>query len=103
MLPVHRDWILLLGLVDRYAKREDLGLFRDESRNLNEHLDFEIREHFGSDALYGLSGVMRFNPPDSFEQRNEEDVKPGALYFHLHNTSHMRQINTWTTINDISP
>ncbi|KAL6233540.1 WD40-repeat-containing domain protein [Aspergillus navahoensis] len=85
LLPVHRSWILLLGLIDRYCWRYDEGLFVDEPS------DPEWRA-FGIDALYGLSGIMdRIHPSRD------------RICFRMHNITHMRSMPAYIPTHDFSP
>ncbi|KAL5041718.1 hypothetical protein BDW71DRAFT_211878 [Aspergillus fruticulosus] len=85
MLPVHRSWILLIGLIDRYSWRYDAGLFVDEP------WDPEWSA-FGSDALYGLSGII-------------DRVYPSRdkICFRMHNVTHMRSMPAYIPTQDFSP
>lgn len=71
LLPVHRGWILLLGLVDRYGHRGDYGLFEGESSE-PEWSDLEW------DALYGFSGIL----PAIHPMRSR-------INFRMHSIGHM--------------
>ncbi|KAI9372352.1 hypothetical protein BJX61DRAFT_451732 [Aspergillus egyptiacus] len=84
LLPVHRSWILLLGLVDRYAHREDSGLFVDEPADP----DWGA---FDSEALYGLSGIL-------------QRMRPGRewICFRMHSVAHMRSMPFYIPAEDTS-
>lgn len=85
LLPIHRSWILLLGLVDRYGHRKDSGLFVEEPSDPE-------WSAFSSDALYGLSGVL-------------ERIRPGRdrICFRMHSVAHMRSMPSYIAAEDISP
>ncbi|KAI9373617.1 hypothetical protein BJX61DRAFT_541576 [Aspergillus egyptiacus] len=84
LLPVHRSWILLLGLVDRYGRREDCGLFEGEA------LEPEWSDLDG-DMLYGLSGILQSNRP----MRSRID-------FRMHNITHMAKMPSVMPADDLS-
>jgi hypothetical protein len=84
-LPVHRSWILLLGLVDRYGRRKDSGLFVEEPSDPE-------WSAFSNDALYGLSGIL-------------ERVQSGRdrICFRMHSVAHMRSMSSYVPVGDIPP
>ncbi|KAL3488950.1 hypothetical protein BJX62DRAFT_239534 [Aspergillus germanicus] len=84
LLPVHRGWILLLGLVDRYGHRYDYGLFEGESS------EPEWSE-LGWEALYGLSGIL-------------EAIRPmrNRITFRMHSISHMVKMPSNMPAEDVS-
>ncbi|KAJ6186127.1 hypothetical protein N7519_007428 [Penicillium mononematosum] len=84
LLPVHRSWILLLGLVDRYGRREDCGLFEGEASE-PEWSDL------GGDALYGLSGILQSNRPIR-----------SRVNFRMHNITHMAKMPSVMPAHDMS-
>ena len=84
LLPVHRSWILLLGLVDRYDRREGYGLFEGEASE-PEWSDL------GGDALYGLSGILESNRP-----------MRSRINFRMHNITHMAKIPSVMPADDMS-
>lgn len=93
MLPIHRSWILLLGLVDRYSKRPDYGLFAEESR------EPQVRFRFGSHARSGLSGVLSLVTSDQDEERgSEQDI----ICFHMHRLSQIRRLSSEAADGDYS-
>ncbi|CAI6035980.1 unnamed protein product [Clonostachys chloroleuca] len=85
ILPVHRAWLLLIGLVDRYSRREDSGLFVDEQT------DPEWTT-FTDKAVYGLSGVLELLP----SPRN-------TVCFRLHSPDHMRKMPNYFSAGDMDP
>ncbi|KAL5610505.1 hypothetical protein FOBRF1_006622 [Fusarium oxysporum] len=85
LMPVHRAWLLLIGLVDRYSRREDSGLF------VNEQTDPEWTT-FGDKAVYGLSGVLELLP----SPRN-------TVCFRLHSPDHMMKMSTHFSDGDMDP
>ncbi|OKL61282.1 hypothetical protein UA08_03804 [Talaromyces atroroseus] len=91
-LPVHRTWILLLGIIDRYANRPDYGLFRNEGKE-------EEMDDFGRKPLCGLSGFMAYNPPTSHEDIQRLN---GSICFRMHSTPHMNYMEEFTGI-DVMP
>ncbi|KAL4786808.1 hypothetical protein BJX76DRAFT_354809 [Aspergillus varians] len=84
LLPVHRSWILLLGLVDRYGRHKDSGLFIDAPSDP----EWSV---FGKQALYGLSGVL-------------ERIRPGQdrICFRMHSVDHMRSMPRYIPKHDVS-
>jgi hypothetical protein len=89
LLPVHRGWLLLLGIIDRYAYkalRPDKGMFVSELEEM------EISD-FGQRAIFGLSGVFEHLSP-SPESRDLE-YGPGSVdqvVFRMHAPEHMVNI-----------
>jgi hypothetical protein len=85
LLPIHRSWILLLGLVDRYGRRKYSGLFVEEPSDPE-------WSSFSSDALYGLSGLL-------------ERERPGRdrICFRMHSVAHMRSMPSYIPAKDIPP
>jgi hypothetical protein len=90
LLPVHRGWLLLLGIIDRYSDqtyRPDKGLFVGEAE------EAEIEE-FGPEAIFGISGVLEHIVASPFRQ---EDVESGPeavdkVVFCMHSVQHMARV-----------
>ena len=60
-LPVHRLWILTIGLLGRYGHRRDRG--RLENAPDPGRIDQRDLESFNDPhALYGITGVLRRHP-----------------------------------------
>ncbi|RDW83788.1 uncharacterized protein DSM5745_04114 [Aspergillus mulundensis] len=85
LLPVHRSWVLLMGLIDRYCWRIDYGLFVDEPSN-------PAWAAFGNDSLNGLSGII-------------DRIHPGRdkICFHMHDVTHMRSMPAYIPSRDFPP
>ncbi|KAL4905222.1 hypothetical protein BDW74DRAFT_178225 [Aspergillus multicolor] len=96
LLPVHRNWILLLGIVDRYSCREDLGLFVDE-------LSEPEWSAFGSGALYGLSGVLDIDHDRSGHISGNQSRHANTLCFRMHSIAHMRSMPAYIPARDLAP
>jgi hypothetical protein len=84
LLPVHRGWILLLGLADRNGHRVDYGLFEGESSE-PEWSDL------GWDTLYGLSGIL-------------QAIRPmrSRITFRMHSIGHMVKMPSNMPADDMS-
>ncbi|RLM00094.1 hypothetical protein CFD26_107462 [Aspergillus turcosus] len=90
-LPVHRTWILLLGIIDRYANRVDYGLFRNEGKE-------QEMDDFGRNPLCGLSGFMAYNPPTWHEDAQGHN---GSICFRMHSAPHMNYMKGFAGIDSI--
>ena len=86
LLPVHRSWLLLLGLADRYGDRPDSGLF------IGERKEPEMGA-FGSSAIYGLSGIL-----DTLPSRQPLDDR---VIFRMHSAAHITKLATVFPEDDI--
>ena len=78
-LPVHHLWIFTVGLLGRYGHRPDRG------RLLNApapgRIDQRDLEPFDRDALYGITGVLRYRASE-FSSDAEQGF--GQIYFNSH-------------------
>ena len=78
-LPVHRLWILIVGLLGRYGHRSDRG--RLINAPASGRIDQRDLESFDPTALYGITGVLRYR--DSEYSRDVEQGF-GQIYFSSH-------------------
>lgn len=94
VLPLHRSWILLVDLIDRYSSRQDHGLLSGESR------EPQVRLRFDSRAMSGLSGVLSLETSD----RNEEQASPhDVICFHMHRLSQIHRLSSEINDGEFSP
>ena len=84
-LPLHRHWILILGVLGRYSRRRDFGTA------VNLSTGFELPDGFRNckkkSILSGLTGLMILSP-------NHVDGPTCRILFHMHLTSQMEDLNT---------
>ncbi|KAL4806515.1 hypothetical protein BDV18DRAFT_159687 [Aspergillus unguis] len=85
LLRVHRGWILLLGIIDRYGHRSDSGLFPEEPEEPG-------WRPLSSDAVYGLSGLLERVRP-----------KQERIWFRMHSVTHMQSMPFCFPARDMSP
>lgn len=78
-LPVHRLWILTVGLLGRYGHRPDRG--RLINAPASGRIDQRDLESFDPTAMYGITGVFRYR--DSEYSRDVEQGF-GQIYFSSH-------------------
>ena len=78
-LPVHRLWILVVGLLGRYGHRPDRG--RLINAPASGRIDQRDLETFDPTALYGITGVLRYR--DS-EYSRDLGQGFGQIYFSSH-------------------
>ncbi|OCK80709.1 hypothetical protein K432DRAFT_381931 [Lepidopterella palustris CBS 459.81] len=101
LLPVHRGWLLLLGLVDRYCSREsrpDLGLLIDEAKT-------DDMDAAGPMAIYGLSGIVDHvsrSVQSSFDDESPREAPVERVRFRMHSADHMATLGTKFPKDDIS-
>ncbi|PGH03031.1 hypothetical protein AJ79_07463 [Helicocarpus griseus UAMH5409] len=90
LLPVHRGWLLLLAIIDRYSdqvSRPDKGLFDDEAEEPE-------MGNFNNGAIFGVSGIIERIPP-SPHSHGELESGPQLLdkvAFRMHSPEHMAKI-----------
>ncbi|PKX96201.1 uncharacterized protein P174DRAFT_503380 [Aspergillus novofumigatus IBT 16806] len=91
LLPVHRGWLLLLGIIDRYSdqmNRPDKGLFVGEAEEAE-------MDEFGPWAIFGISGVLEHIVASALRQK---DVESGPevvdkVVFRMHSVQHMARVS----------
>ena len=83
-LPVHRGWLLLVGLKGRYANRDDMGIKQEAE------IDAEMTM-FSDSALSGLSGIWCSLPkrPMDFIMGEGSD----NICFRAHSVGQMEELN----------
>ncbi|KAI9791317.1 MAG: hypothetical protein M1816_004098 [Peltula sp. TS41687] len=77
-LPVHRCWLLVLGLIGRYAHRNDYGV--DAAPEIIPALPQPFRREYYHDnegPLYGLTGAL-------LHTQNSLEGLIDRVYFHMH-------------------
>ncbi|EAW15441.1 uncharacterized protein NFIA_047770 [Aspergillus fischeri NRRL 181] len=91
LLPVHRGWLLLLGIIDRYSdqtNRPDKGLFVGEAEETE-------MDEFGRWAIFGIRGGLEHIVASPLRQ---EDVESGPeavdrVVFRMHSVQHMAKVS----------
>ena len=78
-LPVHRLWILTVGLLGRYGHRPDRGRLIDAPASVR--IDQRDLESFDPTALYGITGVLRYR---TSEYSRDVEQGFGQIYFSSH-------------------
>ncbi|KAF1956832.1 hypothetical protein CC80DRAFT_593522 [Byssothecium circinans] len=91
LLPVHRRWLLLLGIIDRYtsgAHRREKGLLVDEAEEID-------MGDFGREAIIGLSGILKRLPPEPTVGDAESGLPLiDKVVFRMHPPEHMVKLST---------
>ena len=77
-LPVHRLWILTVGLLGRYGHRPDRG--RLINAPASGRIDQRDLESFDPTALYGITGVIRYRASEF----SDAEQGFGQIYFSSH-------------------
>ncbi|KAL4888549.1 hypothetical protein BDV59DRAFT_188440 [Aspergillus ambiguus] len=89
LLPVHRGWLMLIGIIDRYAYdalQPNKGLFVSEAEEI-EMGDFSRR------AIFGLSGILdHFLPSTRSDDLESGPETVDKLVFRMHAPEHMVKI-----------
>ncbi|RHZ50084.1 hypothetical protein CDV55_101199 [Aspergillus turcosus] len=91
LLPAHRGWLLLLGIIDRYSdemNRPDKGLFVGEAEEAE-------MDEFGPGAIFGISGVLEHIVASPLRQE-EVESGPGPVdkvAFRMHSVQHMARVS----------
>ncbi|XWX01456.1 hypothetical protein V2A60_009484 [Cordyceps javanica] len=81
-LPVHCFWLLVVGLLGRYGKRDDRGLSINPDNAMR--LLIERPGAWRNDrAVYGITGAMVWTPP-SLEPVGSATFAGDRLYFKVH-------------------
>ncbi|KAL4976608.1 hypothetical protein BDW66DRAFT_166394 [Aspergillus desertorum] len=74
LLPVHRSWILLLGLADRYGRRQDCGLFEGEASEpygiLQSNRQMRSRVNFRMHNITHMAKLPSVMPADDMSLQN---------------------------------
>ena len=83
-LPVHRGWLLLVGLKGRYANRDDMGITQEAE------IDAEMTM-FSDSALSGLSGIWCSLPKRPMDFIMGEGID--NICFRAHSFGQMEELN----------
>ncbi|KAJ6186088.1 hypothetical protein N7519_007389 [Penicillium mononematosum] len=91
LLPVHRGWLLLLGIIDRYSdqwNRPDKGLFVGEAEEAD-------MDEFGPGAIFGISGVLERIVASPLRQGDVESGQGPVdkVAFRMHSVQHMARVS----------